>query len=157
MKKLLLILFFYTFSFADYSLSYSGIKLGEIKTFKTVKNNYFKVKVTSSIAKFLLGYDYIVFYNNNYKEKRNNPDIKYKIDKYKIIDIFNVALYEEVKDKFTVNISDKKRIDIVKKEDYEFKYHSKGKIKTQGKFRITNNDLIFLEEYNNNILIEKMK
>ena len=84
MKKIFIIILLFNFTYASYSLKYSGIKLGSIKTFNTINENYFTVKITNSIVRFFIGRKYMIFYNNDYLIKKNEDKYAYKIDKHKI-------------------------------------------------------------------------
>jgi hypothetical protein len=67
MKKILALLLLTNFLFASYTIQYQGLNLGTIKNLDTLKDNYLEADVTNKIARFLLGKDKFVFYNEDYK------------------------------------------------------------------------------------------
>lgn len=157
MKKTLLLLLLINFSFAKYLVYYQGIKLGEAENLDCIKNNYLEAKVTNSIARFLLGKDIFVFYNDEYKGKFN-PNTKYKKDNRAIIYLLKKATQNNIKDKERVVFKKDKYIDVIKqknKNEYKFVYYSNGRIKSKGYFIIKNNQLQILKEETNHIEISK--
>lgn len=158
MKVILLILIFTNYLFSNYSLYYSKIKLGEITTFDTVKNDYFKVKVTNSLVKLFLKKDFFIFYTKNFSHTTDS-NVKYKKDKYRIIEILNLAIFKKIISKKKLIISENKYIEIINLNNniYKFEYYKNNKIKTHGTFKVINNKLISFEEKTNNILIIKNK
>lgn len=157
MKSILLLIMLTNLLFARYSLYYSKIKLGEIDTFETVQENYFKVKITNSLVKFFVKKDFFIYYNDSFNIETKNSNIKYKRDKYRIIEILNLAIFKDIKESKKLIISENKYIEVkkIKNNNYEFKYVKNNKIKTHGNFKIVNNELISFEEINNYILILK--
>ena len=154
MKYILTFLIFTNLAFANYSLYFNSIKLGEIENFNTLEQNYFKAKVTNSFARFLLGKDYVIYYNDQYKNNKKDSNTKYKKDKYQIITILKKAGKNDTKSE-RINISEKKFIDVSFDKNYKFKYNSKGRIKSDGYFEMKNGKLIKLIETVNSIEISK--
>lgn len=154
MKIILILLVMVSSIFADYSISYTNLKLGTIEDINTVKENYFKAKVTNPMAKFLLGKKEFIFFNEKYNEEKENKKAKYKKDKYFIIDILKKAISNNLKEE-RIFVEKDKYIDVTKNKDYEFKYISKGKVKSFGKIVVRNFELISLVDEKNNIKILK--
>ena len=154
MKYIITLLIFTNFAFANYSLYFNSIKLGEIENFDSLKKNYFKAKVTNSVARFLLGKDYVIYYNEQYKNAKKNKNTKYKKDKYQIITILKKAAKNDTKDE-RINISKGKFIDVSFDKNYKFKYSSKKRIKSDGYFQMKDGKLIKLIESVNSIEISK--
>lgn len=154
MKTVLTLLISLTFSFAEYSIYYGDLKLGSIQTLDTVKENYLKVKITNAIAKFLIGKKELIYYNENYKQTKNDKNTKYKKDKYRIIDIIKQSISNELAEG-TFYITHEKYIKIQKNKNYMFKYVSKGRIKSDGIIKVNNNELLALIDKRNHVKIVK--
>ena len=155
MKYILTILLLATFANASYAIYFTGLKLGDIENFDTLKNNYLEAKVTNSIARFLLGKDKFVYYDeNDYVGKKNDENTKYKKDKYGIITILKKASSNNLKNERIV-VKKEKYVDVELKDNYKFKYTSKGKVKSDGFFIMKDGKLVTLEETINNIKIVK--
>ncbi len=155
MKKLFMLSFCVsTFCFGNYSVYFNGIKLGDIKNFDTLKENYLKGSVTNGLANFLLGKDFFVYYNEDYKGITNDKNTKYKKDKYGIIYILKKAYSNNLKAE-KIQIKEDKYIDIYLDENFKFEYNSKGEIKSIGYFKMSNGELEELKETINSISIEK--
>jgi len=142
--------------FANYSLFYAGAKVGEIKTFSTIKDHYIKIKITSYLLKKIVKHKYLIYHSDSFSLKNKNSNIKYKKDKYKIILLLKDALLgkESLKNK-TIIISENKYLKVNKKKDYEFFYYKNNKIKTYGDFAIKNKQLDFLEAKSHHIKIKR--
>lgn len=142
--------------FADYSLFYAGAKVGEIKTFSTIKDNYIKIKITSYLLRKIIKHKYLIYHNDSYSLKHKNSKIKYKKDKYKILFLLKDALLSKkpLKSKKII-ISPNKYLRVNKKKNYEFFYYKNNKIKTYGNFAIKNNQLEFLEAKSHHIKIKR--
>ncbi len=154
MKLIITLMLFISVSFANYSVYFTGIKLGVAKNFDTLKDNYLKAEVTNSIARFLLGKDTFVFYDENFSLKKDTENIKYKKDKYAIIEILKRASNNNIKDE-RIQLKKDKYIDVKFDKNYKFTYTSKGKIKSNGYFIMKEGKLIKLVENINNIEISK--
>jgi hypothetical protein len=113
----------------DYNIKFKGIKLGEIATLDTLKDNYLKAEVTSRIARFFIRHDYFVFHGG---DKPKVKDAKYRKDKNMLLFAFYQSLTEKPKHKF-YKINDVKSMTI-DCSDYECKfiYNKKGKVKGRG-------------------------
>lgn len=156
MKYSLLFILLTQTLFANYSLFYAGAKVGEIKTFSTIKDNYIKIKITSYIFRKILKHKYLIYYNDSFSQKNKNSKIKYKKDKYKILFLLKEALLgkDTLKSKKII-ISSNKYLKVNKKKNYEFFYYKNNKIKTYGDFAIKNNQLEFLEAKSHYIKIKR--
>lgn len=154
MKVFLTLIIAVTFSFANYSIYYGGLKLGVISSLDTIKDNYLKIQVTNSIARLLLGKKQMIFYNDKYTNDKKNGKIKYKKDKYYIIDIIRKSISDKLING-TIFISEDKYIQITKGNDYQFKYISRGKTKANGSIKVFNKDLISLIDEKNSLKIIK--
>ena len=154
MKLLFTIILVFSFSHGNYSIYFSGLKLGEIKNFDTLQNNYLQADVTNTMAKFLLGKDKFIFFDEDFTLQKDEANIKYKKDKYAIIMILKKALSGNIKDEI-IEIKKDKFIEVKFDENYKFKYTSKDRIKSDGFFVIKDNNLELLKDTKNNIEIVK--
>jgi len=160
MRKLLLILFlFMTVSNATiYNLKYHNITIGEIKNIETTEKKFLKIKVISSLARFMLGEDYLVYYEEGYTTG-NHKNSKYKNDKHAILRVIEKAVKGTIKDE-TYIISKEKTIEIKFDKDfnqYNFIYIKKGKIKSEGFIKLKNNSLLSFKDTKNNVEILLVK
>lgn len=156
MKTILTILLFTNLAFASYTIKYQGLTLGTIKNFDTLKDNYLEADVTNSIARFLLGKDKFVFYNEDYKGKKDDSNTKYKKDKYAIVYILQKAAANDIKNE-RIEVKKNKFIDVKFDKNYKFIYNSKNRIKSDGFFEMKNGELETLVEDVNSIKIVKNK
>lgn len=154
MKYFLSILLMANFAFANYTISYKGIELGEIKNFDTIKDNYLEADVTNSIARLLLGRDKFVFYNEEFKGVKDKKNIKYKKDKYAIIYILKKATSNDMKAE-KIEVKKDKVIEVFYDKNFQFVYNSKGKIKSKGHLEMIDGQLNELIETKNDIEIIK--
>lgn len=154
MKFLLILCITISFTFASYDIYYSNLRVGVIKDFSTVNENYLKIKVTNPIARLLLGKKEMIFYNSDYKLTSKNDKIKYKRDKYHIIKIIQKSIQNRL-DIGNIPIQKDKYIEISKNKNYHFRYISKGKIKSNGKIFIKNSELLSLIDDKNHLKIIK--
>lgn len=152
MRVIFIILLLSTFSFANYTIYYSGLKLGIIENLKTIHQNYLYIKVTNPVARLLLGKKYLIFYNDAYVQSHNKETIKYKKDKYHIIKIIQEGLKNQLMEG-TLFVQPNKFIEITQKNNIHFNYISKGKQKAYGELIIKDNKLISLIEKKNHIKI----
>jgi len=131
MKKIFLILFLVTLSFADtYSIKYKGITLGKIDSLETLKDDYLKARVTNSIVRFMMRKDFFVFYA---AKKPDFPKTKYKKDNKKIIFALKSTIKSKPYDE-TFVIDDKRKINIKchTKDLCTFDYFSGGEHSASG-------------------------
>ncbi len=156
MKFLLTLLLLTNFAFADYTIKYQGLTLGNIENFDTIKDNYLVANVTNTIARFLLGKDKFVFYNEDYIGKKDDENTKYKKDKYAIVYILNKAFSNNTKDE-RIEVKKDKFIDVKFDKNFKFIYNSKNRIKSKGFFEMKDGELQFLIEDVNSIEITKNK
>lgn len=156
MKLILTILVFTNLAFASYTIKYHGLELGTIDNFDTLKDNYLEANVTSKIAKFLLRKDKFVFYNEDYKGKKDDKDTKYKKDSYAIVYILNKAASNDIKDE-RIEVKKNKFIEVKFDKNYKFIYNSKNRIKSDGYFVMKDGKLQSLIETVNSIEITKIK
>lgn len=158
MKSIFLLLILFNLSYAQYNISFNKIKLGEIKNIDNIKHNYIKIDVTNFIAKLLLRHKILVYYNSSYTIERKNKNIKFKEDKYEIINILKMTMEGDIKNK-RIKLKKNKHIDIKKDGDkYSFIYYnSKNIIKSKGTIYIKNGKLISLIDEKNHIEIISTK
>lgn len=157
MKYLLSLILLTNIAFASYIIEFKGLEIGEIKNFNSLKQNYLEADVTNSIARFLLGKDKFVFYNEDYKGLKDDDNTKYKKDKYAIIYILKKAAANNTKNE-RLQIKENKYIDIKFDTNYKFKYTSKDRIKSEGFFVMKDGKLeTFIEEVNSINIIKKEK
>ena len=155
MKYIFTTLILVNFAYANYTLYFSGIKLGELKSFDTLQENYIQAEVTNSIARFLLRKDHFIFYNDKFSKEKNKEQVKYKKDKNHIITILKKAVNNDLKTPQIIQINKDKYINIVFDKVYKFQYFRSGKIKSKGEFEIEDNILLRFEEERNSIKILK--
>ncbi|MGA1933094.1 hypothetical protein ACH5BF_10310 [Arcobacter sp. YIC-464] len=156
MKFIISTLILTNIAFANYSIKFKGITLGEIENFKSLENNYLEAKVTNSIARFLLGKDNFIFYNEDFTGKKDKEDTKYKKDKYAIIYILKKAIANDVKTE-KIEVKKDKFITVSFDENFKFIYDSKGRVKSEGYLEMKDNKLLKLVENINDIEISKIK
>lgn len=153
MKYLLSVLLLFSFSFAKYDVLYNDIKLGEIQNIKTIKENYIQIDVTSKMAKFFFSKDKFIIHNDHFdKNSKNENRVKYKKDKYQVLNIIQLTSAQNIKyEKF--NISKGKYIELWFDEKYYFRYTSKNKLKSEGYLVVKDHVLQSLVDTRNNIKI----
>ena len=156
MKFLLTLLLLANFAFASYTIKYQGLTLGNIKNFDTLKDNYLEAKVTNKIARFLLGKDKFVFYNEDYKGKKDDENTKYKKDKVAIVYILKKA-YKNNTENERIKVKKDKFIDVTFDKNFKFVYNSRNRIKSKGYFEMKDGELHSLIEDINSIEIIKNK
>lgn len=156
MRYILTLLLLASFANANYSIYFTGVKLGDIENFNSLKDNYLEATVTNSILKFLLGKDKFIYYNEDYTGEKNDENTKYKNDKYGIIIILKKASSNDLKNERII-VKEDKFVDVELKDNYKFKYTSKGKVKSDGFFIMENGKLLTLKETINNIEITENK
>lgn len=154
MKIIIALLFTLSFSYANYSIYYGDLKLGVIQNFSTIKENYLKIKVTSTLAKWMLGKKEVIYYNDEATIAHNDSNTKYKKDKYHIIDILKQSIANKLRDG-KIHINKEKYLNIEKKENYNFQYVSKGRVKSDGEIKIQDAKLISLTDAKNHVKIIK--
>lgn len=154
MKHFLGLILLTNFAFANYSIYFNGIELGKIDNFNSVNSNYLEAKVTNKIARFLLGKDKFVFYNEDYIGTKKEKNTKYKKDKYAIIEILKKAYSKDVKPQ-RIQVKEDKFIDVTFDKNYKFIYNSKDRVKSKGYFVMKDDQLEILIETVNNIEISK--
>lgn len=153
MKLLLSLLIMANFAFANYTISFKGITLGEIDNFDSLENNYLESRVTNKIARFLLGKDKFVFFNDDFNGEKND-DTKYKKDNYAIIYILKKAAKNDVKPE-RIEVKKDKFIEVNFDKNYNFTYNSRGRIKSKGTLQMQDGTLKSLIETVNDIEIIK--
>jgi hypothetical protein len=113
----------------NYNIKFKGIKLGEIATLDTLKDNYLKAEVTSRIARFFIRHDNFVFHGG---DKPSVSDAKYRKDKNLILFAFYQSLTEKPKHKlYKINDVKSMTLDCTDSECI-FIYNKKGKVKGRG-------------------------
>lgn len=154
MKYLLALILFSSLSFANYSIYYTGVELGKIKNFDTLNENYLKAEVSNSIARFLLGKDYLILHNKQFNHKKNKSKYKYKKESSQIITILKKA-YDGTLKPGVYQIDKIKSIKVTFDKHYNFVYTRKGKVKSEGYFIMKDGELVKLIEEKNDIEISK--
>ncbi len=139
---------------ATYDVKYKGIRLGEIRDLSTLDDLYLKAEVTSSVARFLLGKDRVVFYGG---EKR--PDVakaKFKKDKKMMLFAFKESLKNRPKFK-RFEISPIKNITLsCEGNSCQFFYYKNDEINGKGKIRFDKKgDFVSLTEELSDVEIVK--
>ena len=157
MKFILTLLLLTNFAFANYTITYQGLTLGTIENFETIKDNYLEANVTNRIARFLLGKDKFVFYNEKYTGKKDEKNTKYKKDKYAIVYILQKAFSNNTEnERIKINEKKNKYIDVTFDNNFKFVYHNAdNKIKSKGYFEMKDGELQSLIEDINSIEIIK--
>jgi len=121
-----------------YDVNFRGMTLGEVTDISTVNDLYLKAAVTSSVARFLLGKDNLVYYASEKK-----PDIKkskFKRDKKMMLYAFSQSLSERPKFK-RYEISDIKNITLsCAGNECEFIYYKNNHVDGKGKILFDEND-----------------
>ncbi len=124
-------------SSATYDVNFRGMTLGEVTDISTVKELYIKAKVTSSVARFLLGKDNLIYYGGD------KPDIKkskFKRDKKMMLYAFSQSLSERPEFK-RYEISDVKNITLsCERKTCEFIYYKNNHVDGRGKISFDEND-----------------
>ncbi len=138
---------------STYDVNYRGMTLGEITDLSTVKDLYLKAKVTSRVARFLLGKDNFVYYGG---EKPDIKKSKFKKDKKMMLYAFALSLQERPTFK-KVKINDIKNITLACKEkECEFIYYKNDKVNGKGKILFDENDeFVSITEEMSNFKIER--
>jgi hypothetical protein len=126
---LFLILFTLSANATIYDVKFKGIKLGEIENLETLENTYLKAKVTNSIARFMLGKKYLIFYGD---EKPNLKGVKFKKDNKMILYSFYQSLKSRPKHQ-VYKINDIKNITLeCEGNSCEFTYKKNNHIDGKG-------------------------
>lgn len=125
-------------SSAKYDVNFRGMTLGVVTDISTVKDLYLKAAVTSSVARFLLGKENLVYYGSETK-----PDIKkskFKRDKKMMLYAFSQSLSERPKFK-RYEINDIKNITLsCEAKACEFIYYKNDHVDGKGKILFDEND-----------------
>ncbi len=119
-----------------YDVNFRGITLGEVTDISTVKDLYLKAKVTSRVARFLLGKDNLIYYGG---EKPKIKKSKFKKDKKMMLYAFSQSLSERPKFK-RYEISNIKNITLsCKDKTCEFIYYKNNHVDGKGKISFDEN------------------
>ncbi len=123
---------------ATYDVNFKGMTLGEVTDISTIKDLYLKARVTSGMARFLLGKDHLVYYSGEKK-----PDIKkskFKRDKKMMLYAFSQSLSERPKFK-RYDINDIKNITLsCADKACEFIYYKNNHVDGRGKILFDENN-----------------
>ena len=120
-----------------YDVNYKGMTLGEVTDLNTVHELYLKAKVTSRIARFLLGRDYLVYYSG---DKPNIKKAKFKKDKKMMLYAFSQSLQERPAFK-RYEISEIKNITLTcKGKACEFVYYKNNQVDGKGEILFDESD-----------------
>jgi len=157
MKKILLmmLMIFITIANANsykYAVKYHGVQLGEISDLSTIDKLYLKAKVTSRVARFMLGKDYLVYYGGN---KPSISDAKYKKDKKMILYAFKTSITQKPKFKrFPISSVKDITLECKSANECRFEYHKNGKVNGKGQIRFDKNgDFVSITEEKSNFQI----
>jgi len=158
MKKIIFILLtlVYILDASSYYVKYHGMKLGKIDDISTIDKLYLKAKVTSKIARFMLGKDYLVYFSGN---KPNIKDVKFKKDKKMILYAFKTSIKEKPKFK-RFKINDIKNITLECKSDKacHFTYYKNDKINGYGDIVFDKDgEFVSITEKKSNFKIERVE
>lgn len=138
----------------NYDIKFKGIKLGEIETLDTLKDNYLKAEVTSRIARFFIRHDNFVFHSG---VEPKITDAKFRKDKNMLLFAFLQSLTEKPKHKvYKINDTKTMTLDCVA-DECRFIYNSKGRIKGRGVVTFDNNgEFVKLKEEIASVEISKI-
>ncbi len=127
-----------------YDVNFRGMTLGEVTDISTLKDLYLKAKVTSRVARFLLGKDNLVYYGG---EKPDIKKSKFKKDKKMMLYAFSQSLNERPIFK-RYEINDIKNITLSCKDKVcEFVYYKNNHIDGKGKILFDkNNEFVSITE-----------
>lgn len=131
------------------------MKLGYIASLDTLKEHYVKIKVTSTLARLLLGKKEVIYYAQESKIEKNSKKARYKRDKYQIISVLKQSLSDTLKEG-KILLAKGKFLDVSKQKDMShYEYVSKGKVKSSGDIKVKDNTLVSLIDTKNNLKIIK--
>ncbi len=138
----------------QYNVKYHGVTLGMIDDLSTIDKLYLKAKVTSRIARFMLGEDYLVYYVG---EKPTVRDAKFKKDKKMILYAFAESVKAKPKFKrFKISAVKEITLQCDSKQSCHFKYLKNGKVNGYGDIRFDQNgDFVSITEKKSNFKIER--
>ncbi len=136
-----------------YEVNYRGMTLGEITDLSTIKDLYLKAKVTSRMARFMLGEDYLVYFAG---EKPREKDSKFKRDKKMMLYAFSESLKEKPKYK-RYDINDIKYITLrCDSQVCQFEYRKNEKIDGKGKIIFDKDgEFVSIEETKSHFKIQR--
>ena len=152
-KILITLLFALSLKAATYDVNYRGMTLGEITDLSTIDSLYLKAKVTSRVARFLLGKDNLVYYGG---EKPDIQKSKFKKDRKMMLYAFALSLKERPVFK-KVKINDAKNITLAcEGKACEFIYYKNDKVNGKGKILFDEqDDFVSITEEMSNFKIER--
>ncbi len=154
MKKILMIfiMILTTINAKSYSVKYHGMTLGEISDLSTIDKLYLKAKVTSRIARFMLGEDYLVYYEG---DRPDVKDAKFKKDKKMILYAFKTSITQKPKFKrFKINEKKNITLECESNSSCHFVYYKNGKKDGYGDIKFDKNgDFISIDEKKSNFQI----
>ncbi len=138
----------------QYNVKYHGMTLGMIDDLSTIDKHYLKAKVTSRIARFMLGADYLVYYAG---EKPNVKNSKYKRDKKMILYAFAESVKAKPKFKrFRINANKEIALQCESNQSCHFEYLKNGKVNGYGDIRFdSNGDFVSITEKRSDFKIER--
>lgn len=142
----------------NYSLIYTGIKVGQIENINTLNDKYVDIDVTNGLAKMLLGKNKLTFYEEGTIKDLNLTDRKYKKDRHSIIKLLGKAINNKIIEE-TIEFDKDKKIEIKKENEAKFiyKYYRKNELKSFGELSFKENNFVSLEDKKNNLTIIKEK
>jgi hypothetical protein len=156
MKKILIIMITMILSLnaTTYNVKYHGMTLGEITDLSTIKDLYLKAKVTSRVARFMLGEDNLVYYGGDKPDVDNS---KYKKDKKMILYAFRESITQKPKfKKFKINDIKNITLSCESNQSCKFVYYKKGKVNGEGDIKFDENGkFVSITEKKSNFEISK--
>lgn len=140
---------------ASYSVYYYGIKLGKIKTFDTLKDNYILADITNRFARLLAGKKKICLFNDDFKG--NFKKTKFKKDSRSIIKSLNFAIdYPKHKIKFKkIIVSDDRYITVNCDTNCIFTTYKKNKKNHSGTISFKDNTFYSIASEDKKLEIKK--
>ena len=138
---------------AGYSISFKNIKVGDIKSLTTLKDNYIEIDITNPIARLMAGKDRMIYYNERYSIERDK-NVKYKKDRYQVIELLKLTTQGKIRQK-DIAIKKDKIITLsqTSADHFSYIYNSKERIKAKGSIEIKDQKLMALIDSQNGVEI----
>ncbi len=138
-----------------YTITFKGIKLGEIQTLQTLKKHYLDAKVTNFIAKILLRKNHFVFYDDY---KPIIKDAKFRKDKNKILFVLSEAITHRPTYKKYILKNKKEIVLTCRDKQCSYIFKKRGSIKGEGIISFDkNNQFYLLKEKISDVVISRSK
>ncbi len=140
---------------ASYSVYYYGIKLGKIRTFDTLKENYILADITNRFARLLAGKKKICLFNDDFKGTFKKT--KFKKDSRSIIKTLNFAIdypKHNIKSKKIV-VSNSRYIVVKCDKNCKFTTYKNNKKRYNGTIIFKKNVFYSIESDDENVKIKR--